>query len=120
MAFSSYAETEALKGIVGDGNTDKNNWISLHTTDPTDQGGGEISGGTYGRMATNWNTPANSTVSGTAVTLSVPSGTTIAFWGVWSAQTGGSFVYGGSLPGSGETFGSNGTYSLTPTFSASD
>lgn len=119
MAFSSYAETEALKGIVGDGNTDKNNWISLHETDPTDTGGGEISGGTYGRVSTNWVAPANSTVTGSAVTLQVPSGQTIAFWGVWSQQTGGSFVYGGQLPAP-EVFGSNGTYSLTPTFSASD
>lgn len=120
MAFSVFAETEAIKGIVGDGTTDKNNYVALFTADPGATGAsGEVSGGTYARVATNWNTPANSSVTGSAVTLNVPSGTTITHWGLFSAATSGSFVFGGPLPAS-ETFGSNGTYSLTPTLSASD
>lgn len=119
MAFSTFAETAALVGLVGDGTTDKNNYISLHTADPGTTGAAEVVGGTYARKPTNWAAPANSSVAGSSVTLDVPSGTTIGYWGVWDALTGGNFVYGGALPAA-ETFGSNGTYSLTPTLSASD
>lgn len=119
MAFSTAAETQALEGIVGNGTTDKNNWISLHSADPGTTGANEISGGTYSREQTDWPAPAASAVTGSAVTLDVPSGTTITHWGLWSAASGGTFIFGGPLPAS-ETFGSNGTYSLTPTLSASD
>lgn len=119
MPFTPYAETEALKGLVGDGTTDKNNFIALFTADPGSTGTSEVTGGTYARVATNWAAPAASAVAGSAVTLNVPAGTTITHWGVFSASSAGSFVYGGALPAP-ETFGSNGTYSLTPSMTASD
>lgn len=117
--YTPYAETLALKGIVGDGSADVNNFVSLHESDPGTTGAGEITGGTYARVGTNWAAPASSAVTGGSVTLNVPSGKTITYWGLWSAITGGSFVYGGLLPAP-ESFGSNGTYSLTPTLTASD
>lgn len=117
--FTPSAETEALVGLVGDGTTDKNQWISLHTADGGTTGSSEVTGGAYARKSTNWAAPAASAVTGTAVTIDVPAGTTITHWGVWSAVTGGTFKYCGALPAP-ETFGSNGTYSLTPTMTASD
>lgn len=119
MPFTTAAETQALEGLVGTGGTDKNNFISLHTSDPGATGAGEVTGGTYARKATDWAAPANSQAVGTSVTINVPAGITIGWWGVWSAVTGGTFIYGAALPAS-ETFGSNGTYSVTPTMAAGD
>lgn len=115
--YTEYAENQALEGIVGDGT--KNRHISVHTADPGLTGASEVSGGAYTREQTTWGTPTGSQVTGQSVTLDVPAGLTIAYWGLWSAPTGGDFVYGGALPAP-EQFGSNGTYSLTPTLSASD
>lgn len=121
MGFTATAETQALVGITkqADGTTDKNNFISLHTADPGDTGASEVTGGTYTREATDWPAPAASSVTGSSVTLEVPAGVTITHWGVWSLATGGDFIYGGQLPAS-ESFGSNGTYSVTPTMTAGD
>jgi hypothetical protein len=55
---------------------------------------------------------------GTQVTINVPASTTVAYWGIWTAVTAGTYVDGGALPSS-ETYGSAGTYLLTPTYTAS-
>lgn len=114
MAFSVAAENLAVTGIKNAGT-----FISLHTADPGSTGASEVTGGTYARIATTWGTVSNSAVTGSAVTIDVPAGTTITHWGLSSLVTAGTFYYGGTLPAP-ETFGSNGTYSLTPTLSASD
>lgn len=119
MAFTVAAENAALTGIVNPGGTPSNRHISLHTADPGLTGTSEVTGGSYARVATTWGSVASSSVTGSAVTINVPAGTTITHWGVWSALSAGTFIYGGALPAS-ETFGSNGTYSLTPTLTASD
>lgn len=120
MAFTTAAENLALTGIVNAGGSPSNRYISLFTADPGSTGSGmEVAGGSYARVATTWNTPTGSSVVGSAVTINVPSGTTITYWGIWSAVTTGTFIYGGILPAS-ETFGSNGTYTLTPTITAGD
>jgi hypothetical protein len=120
MPFTTAAETEALVGLVGNGDVDKNNRISLHTADPGATGASEVTGGTYTREVTNWAAPAGSQVTGTSVTLDVPAGITITHWGLWKEDgPGGTFLYGAPLPAP-ESFGSNGTYSVTPTLAASD
>jgi hypothetical protein len=115
--FTNLGFTEALTGIVGAPGTDKNNFISLHTADPS--GANEVTGGSYARVATNWGTPSGSSAAGSQVTINVPSGTTITHWGVWTASSAGNLIYGGALPAS-EVFGSAGTYSLTPTMTAAN
>lgn len=121
MGFSVSAENLAVDAISGvsPGPTVAR-YISLHSNDPGLTGTtAEISGGTYARQPSTFQAASNSSATGGAVTLQVPSGTTIKFWGLWTAATGGTFLYGGGLPAD-ETFGSNGTYSLTPTLSATD
>lgn len=114
MPFTINAENAAITGVKN-GAT----FISAHTADPGDTGSNEVTGGTYARVATTWGTVGGSAVTGSAVTLNIPAGVTITHWGLWTAGTAGTFYYGGALPAS-ESFGSNGTYSLTPTLSASD
>lgn len=113
--FSVDAENAAVTGIKNAAT-----YISLHSADPGTTGTSEITGGAYTREAVVWGTVSNSSVTSNApATLDVPAGTTITYWGLWSALNAGTFYYGGQLPAP-ETFGSNGTYSLTPTLSASD
>lgn len=114
MPYTVDAENAAITGVKNAGS-----YISLHTADPGTGGGSEVNGGTYARKQTSWGAVASSAVTGSSVTIDVPSGTTITHWGLWSAVSAGTFLYGGSLPAP-ESFGSNGTYSLTPTLSASD
>lgn len=114
MPFTTAAENAAIDGVKAAGN-----YISLHTSDPGGSGSSEVAGGTYARKPTTWGGTSGSATTGSAITADIPAGTTITHWGLWSAVSGGTFLYGGTLPAS-ETFGSNGTYSLTPTLSASD
>ena len=92
-------------------------YISLHVASPGTIGSNEVLGSPYTRVNTTWGTLANGSVTGSQVTLSVPV-TTIAFWGLWDAISGGNYYDGGPLPSS-QTYASPGTYLLTPTLTAS-
>lgn len=92
--------------------------ISFHTADPGSSGASEVTGS---RPATTWaaasayaGPPAGRQRVGSQVSQSIPAGTTVTHWGLWTAASGGTFKYGGALPAS-ETFGSAGQIQLTPT-----
>lgn len=96
----------AVAGVVG--------FLSLHTADPGAGGSNEVAGGTpaYARKAVTWNTAAAGGVdnSNTSV-FDVPAATTVTHVGFWSAATGGTFY--GSQAVTNETFGAQGTYTVT-------
>ena len=93
-------------------------YISLHTADPGTTGTSEVSTGTYARVQTTWGTAAASSMTGSQVTINVPASTTITYWGVWTAASGGFYYEGGALP-SNQAYGSGGgTYLHTPTLTA--
>lgn len=73
-------------------------WISVHTASPGSTGANEVTGGSpaYARKQTTWGTPTAGVVTGTEVTIDVPAGA-YTHWGLWSAQTGGTFRDGGAL-----------------------
>jgi len=89
-------------------------FVSLHESDPGDNGAGEISGGSpaYVRKAITWN-PANggSLDSIIAPVLDVPAGKTVNYVGFWSAESGGDWY--GASDVVDEVFGTQGTYTLT-------
>jgi hypothetical protein len=114
MAFTTAPENDAVTAIKTNAT-----FISLHTADPSTTGANEVTGGSYARVATTWGSVSGGSVTGSAATLNVPSGTTITHWGLWTAGTGGTFYYGGALAAS-ESFGSAGTYALTPTLQATN
>jgi hypothetical protein len=91
-------------------------YASLHTADPGTTGTSEVTGGSpaYARKAITWGTPATSSVAmaATLPVFNVPAGTTIAYLGYWSLATGGTF-YGSRALSSPETYGGQGTYSVT-------
>lgn len=113
MAFTNNAKNAAVDGIAAAAT-----YISLHTADPGTTGTNEVSGGSYARVQTTWAAASGGSRTGSQAVLNVPAGTTIAYWGIWSAASAGNFHYGGTLPAS-ETYGSAGTYGLTPTITVS-
>lgn len=112
MGYTATARTAAITAVKSAAT-----FISLHTADPGTAGANELTGGSYGRVATTWGAVTDGSVTGSAATINVPAGTTITHWGLWSAGSGGTFYVGGPLSAP-EDFGSAGTYALTPTLNA--
>lgn len=93
-------------------------YISYHTADPGSGGASEVAGGSYARVQTTWGAAASASKAGSQITSNIPASTTITYWGLWTAVSGGTFHYGGLLSAS-EAFGGAGTYLFTPTLTAS-
>jgi hypothetical protein len=89
-------------------------FASLHTADPGTTGTSEVTGGTpaYIRKAITWNAAdVGALDDSNQPAFDVPAGTTVAFVGLWSAESGGTFY--GSFDVTNEVFVSQGTYTLT-------
>ena len=78
-----------------------------------------MSGGSpaYVRVQTTWGAVAGGASTGSQVTLNVPASTTIAYFGIWTAATSGTYIGGGTLTPS-QAYASQGTYLLTPALTA--
>lgn len=89
-------------------------FMSLHSADPGTTGANELSGGSpgYARKAITWSAAAAGAkaISNQPV-FDVEGGDTVAFVGFWSASTAGTFY--GSDDVVSETFGAQGTYTVT-------
>lgn len=89
-------------------------FASLHTADPGTTGASEVAGGSpaYARKAITWNASSGGDLDNNAnPTFDVPASTTVAYFGLWSAASGGTFYGGGALAAS-ETYSAQGTYTL--------
>lgn len=89
-------------------------YVSIHTADPGATGINEISGGSpaYARKAVTWNPAATGSVAASnQPVLDIPAAGTVAYGGLWSAESGGVFYGSGQLVE--ETFGAQGTYTVT-------
>lgn len=113
MPFTVAADNTAIAAVKAAAN-----FISLHTADPSTTGANEVTGGTYARVATTWpGSPTGGSITGSAIVANIPAGTTITHWGLWTASTAGTFYFGGALAAS-EVYGAAGSYTLTPTLTA--
>jgi hypothetical protein len=92
---------------------------ALYTTVPGASAGTEVSGGSpaYARRALTWGAPSASVVTVTPTAFDVPSGTTIAGAGVHTAITAGTYLDGAAV--TSQAFASQGTYTLTLTYTQS-
>ncbi len=92
---------------------------ALYTTVPGATAGTEVTGGTpaYARKALTWGAAAASAVTVTPAAFDVPSGTTIAGAGVHTAVTAGTYLDGAGV--TSQAFASQGTYTLTLTYTQS-
>jgi len=89
-------------------------YASLHTDVVGSGSGGEVTGGSpaYARKAITWNAASGGNLDNNAnPVFDVPGGTTIRRVGFWSASSGG--TYYGDSDITDETYGAQGTYTLT-------
>jgi hypothetical protein len=117
----------ALNGVAPTG-SGTNAWLSMHTADPGLTGASEVpgTGGSpnYARKQTTWAAASAGVKTGSAQTFDIPPGTTVGWFGVWSAATGGTWITGGPLRNTGntanitETYNQQGQYALTPRITA--
>lgn len=109
-SFSDAAAQVALNALIGYGT-----WCVLCTADPGTTGANLVAGMT--KLATTWGSPSGRAVTGSAVLLTIPSGSpiTVTHFAIFTLQTGGSYVGGGLLTASEAYSSSGGTYSLVPT-----
>jgi hypothetical protein len=95
-------------------------WAALYSTAPSGSTPGtELTGGSpaYARKAASWGTAASSAVTATPAAFDVASGSTVAGAGFHSAATAGTYWEGGTV--TSQAFSSQGTYTLTATFTQS-
>jgi hypothetical protein len=107
MPFTNAGLNAAVDGIAAAGTR-----VSFHSADPGSTGASEVSG--TGRPATTWGAASNGSRVGSQVSAPIGAGVSVTHWGLWSAASGGTFIYGGAL-GATETFGAAGTIQHTPT-----
>jgi hypothetical protein len=91
-------------------------FTSLHTANPDPSGGSEVTGGSpaYARKNITWSAASGGVLnSSNAPVFDVPAATTVTHVGFWSAVTSG--TYFGMASVTSETFGAQGTYTLTST-----
>lgn len=92
---------------------------ALFTADPgvADGATGEVTGGApaYARKSLAWGAAAASAVTGSGV-FDVPSGTTVTYFGVCNLGTAGVANVRDSVAIGPQTFSSQGTYTVTPTY----
>jgi hypothetical protein len=114
MAFTTAVRESAALNVTGQGN-----WVSLHTADPGTTGASEATGGSpaYARKQTTWSGGASDgSVTGSQVEFDAPAGT-YPWAGVWTAQTGGTFL-GGLQLSSSAVLAAQGLVRVTPTINA--
>ena len=102
MPFSTTALDQSLNAVTGGTYTSLAAYASLHSS-YSGTGASELAGGSYAREAVTWNPAAGGTKTSASVagTYSIYAGGTVAFIGLWSASSGGSF--GGMGPNGGAT-----------------
>lgn len=109
-------QTAAMKNILSDAYKAAATHGAVYTTAPGGSAGTEPSGGSpaYARKALTWGSSSNGVVSATPAVFDIPASTTIVGAGVHSAITAGTYYDGGAI--TSQTFASQGTYTVTFTF----
>ena len=108
MALTDAAKNEMLDRLAAVAGL-----ISLHSADPGTSGANELTGGSpaYQRKAMTWNPASGGNLDNDAnPVFDVPAGSTVAFFGMWSAD-GVTFYGSGEL--TPEVFAGQGTYTLS-------
>lgn len=112
-------QTTAMKNLLCDAYKANALYVALYSTVPGASAGTELTGGSpaYARKAANWGTSSAGSVTATPAAHDVPSGATVAGCGVHSAVTAGTYYDGASL--TSQSFASQGTYTVTLTYTQS-
>ncbi len=106
MAFTTAAKDAAVNALSALGS-----YISLHSSDPGTTGANEIAGLT--RQQTTWGSSTSGTATGSQVTFATAPAGAYAWYGVWTAASGGVFRWGFQLS-PGVTLSDVGVVLVTP------
>lgn len=87
MALSNTALQTLYTALKGMGA-----YVSAHTADPGTTGASEVSGAGYNRVQATLPTGSNGAGTAAAVSVPIPAGVEVTWFGVWSAATGGTFI----------------------------
>lgn len=96
------ANTAIDNGLTGIFATLTNYYLSLHTADPGTTGANEVTGGSYARQAIQFAAPSAGTQSSNtsqSFTNMPAEPTGVPYCGVWTAASGGTFLWGGLVSG---------------------
>ena len=115
-AMSNYLETQLFNEVLRATNyaAPTTVYVSLHTADPTDAGGGaEVSGGSYARVScttgtsgtgagsvfTDTNATTGALDNASAITFPSPTANwgTVTHFGIWDAASGGNLLIHGAM-----------------------
>ena len=116
MPLTDAAKEIALNALAGVNPPAQLAYVSLHSAQPNPSGSDEISGGSpaYARAAVTWNPAAGDQINASNnPVMNVPAGTTITHVGLWSQQVGGTFLGYGAISSGPESYGAQGTFTLT-------
>ena len=108
------ALNETAKNLMLDALTAVAVYVSAHSADPGATGTNELAGGSpaYARKSITWNAASSANAdSSNQPVFDIEAGDTVAYVGLWSAVTAGTFY--GSADVTDEAFGSQGTYTVT-------
>lgn len=84
--------TDASKNTAADAIAAIISYVSAHTGVPGSGGANEVSGGAYARQAISFNAASGGVITNTAqIDIPIPVSTTVAYIGVWTALSGGTF-----------------------------
>lgn len=112
--MASSLSTNGKNEILDSGASWPPAYVSLHSADPGATGANELTGGTpaYARKAATWSAAAaGAKALSNQPVFDVPAGSTVAFVGLWSALTAGTYL--GCWDVTDEIYGGQGTYTLT-------
>lgn len=114
MAIQTVTQRNTLATAYGTAATH----AAIYTTAPGGSAGTEPSGGSpaYARKPISWGAASASAITATVV-FDVPAGATIVGAGVHTALTAGTYLDGGTV--TSQAFASQGTYTLTLTYTQS-
>ena len=110
--YSPAGNNLALAGVAA-GAT----WLAMHTGDPGTTGANEAAGTGAARGQTTWDVPDGDSITGTPTDVGVPTGGPYTHWGLYTDETGGTYITGGVVSAP-ESYAAPGIYVLTPTLPA--
>lgn len=112
-------QTAAMRGLLVDAYKAAATHGALYSTAPGATAGTELTGGTpaYARKPVSWGATSASAATATPLVFDVAAGSSVAGFGFHSAVTAGTYYDGVTL--TTQAFASQGTYTVTPTYTQS-
>lgn len=89
--------------------------LSMHSADPGTTGTSELAGVGYARGAITWGSPSAGVISGPAAAITLAASTTVAYVGLYTASTAGSFLDKAALVVNSQPFILTATVTVTYT-----